>query len=482
MGLTGWASHIRLGVHNHNLTNVLRGLRERVFAVETSNGLAKPPTPAEGAFKRLAGFRQRLLRCITCRPWSYDELILSYTGAKRIRMQEAVESLARRGVQRTDAHLRTFVKAEKINFTSKPDPAPRVIQPRDPRYNAVVGRYLRAVEHPMYAAIAQVWGGPTVMKGYNAEQVAQHFRTAWDQFTDPIAIGLDASRFDQHVSAPALRWEHSVYDAVFKSDELRRLLEWQIDNRGTAYTPDGVVKYRVNGCRMSGDMNTSLGNCLLMCAMIWVMCEEAGVTARLLNNGDDCVLILSRKHWRKLPNIKKWFLDFGFTMKEEPAVDTFEHIEFCQTHPIWGGSGWVMCRSPYVGIMKDLTNIRPQTLPDGSIDVGSFARWCHGVGTAGMALAGGLPIFDSHYRGMLRFGKAGKHRKLTGFGDMSSGFEFMARGMSRSSGVISPETRVSFWRAFGITPDLQEAIEGHINSIQEWQLTNPVCQTTDLYY
>ena len=44
--------------------------------------------------------------------------------------------------------------------TKKPDPAPRVIQPRNVRYNVEVGRYLRRFEHYLYRGIDEIWNGP----------------------------------------------------------------------------------------------------------------------------------------------------------------------------------------------------------------------------------------------------------------------------------------------------------------------------------
>lgn len=479
VGLSGWRGPVRLGVHNHNLTNVLRALTERVYYVSTPQGLARPPQPAEGAFERLNPLRKRLLRFCHCRPWSRDEFVLSYKGAKQQRMQQAVDNLTMRGVLRTDAHLRTFVKAEKVNFTSKPDSTPRPVQPRTPEYNAAVGPYLKAVEKVIYAAIAEIWGGPTVMKGYNGEKVAEHIHAAWGTFVDPVAIGLDASRFDQHISKQCLEFEHSVYNAIFQDDDLRKWLKWQIHNEGKAYTPDGVVKYTVEGCRMSGDMNTALGNCLIMCLLVRLLVEERSIRARLINNGDDCTLILERADLNRLPNIKKWFLDFGFTMKQEPTVDVLEQIEFCQMHPVFDGETWVMCRSPYVGLMKDLTNIRPQHTSDGQLDVESFRKWCHAVGTAGITLGGGIPIFQEHYQAMIRFG-AGSTRKLTGFGRRETGFEHLCKGMTRGYQPVSDQARLSFWRAFGIIPDMQIAVEEHIQSITSWRLNQLTTDSTDI--
>jgi hypothetical protein len=107
-------------------------------------------------------------------------------------------------VQRQDSFLQAFVKAEAVNFTAKPDPAPRIIQPRNPRYNALVGRFIRPLEHRVYIAIGKLFGGPTVMKGYNAVGTASCLRDMWLEFTNPVALSLDASRFDQHVSREAL--------------------------------------------------------------------------------------------------------------------------------------------------------------------------------------------------------------------------------------------------------------------------------------
>jgi len=457
--LSGLCSSYVFGVHDHNLVNVLRGLRERVFGVEKKGVLTPTPKPAAGAYARLGQFRSKLLARITCLPWSYDELILSYRGAKQRRVQEAVASLQTEDVTQRDAELQTFVKAEKINISMKPDPAPRVIQPRSARYNASVGRFLKAVEHPVYAAIARVWGGPTVMKGYNAEEVAEHIVSKMGEFGDPVAIGLDASRFDQHVSVEALQWEHSVYNAIFNDAELRRLLTWQIKNKGVAYTPEGAVRYSIDGCRMSGDMNTALGNCLLMCALVWAYTQGLGIRCSLVNNGDDCVVFMERKDQAKfMQGLDKWFLEMGFNMKVEEPVYDINHIEFCQTKPIEVNGKWTMVRDPFVSLAKDAINLKP----DLSNPVPTFNAWAKSVGQCGLRLAGGVPVVQDFYMRLTTLGKGS--RGVQGFGDESSGFEFMARRMDRGYAQPSAQTRYQFWAAFGITPDEQVALEEHIRS------------------
>jgi hypothetical protein len=374
-----------------------------------------------------------------------EQFISSYRGAKQLAVRAAADSLSSRPISIDDARLKTFVKAEKLNLSSKSDPAPRVIQPRDPRYNCVVGPYLKAHEHNVYRAIADVWGGPTVMKGMNAVEQAAALLDMWSEIPDPCGIGLDASRFDQHVSIPALEFEHSIYNAMFGDKELREALTWQLKNHGVAYCPDGRVKYRVNGCRMSGDMNTSLGNCLLMCALVFTLCQELGVKARLANNGDDCMLILSRKDAGTVrKRVQEWFLEFGFTMKVEDTVYEFERIEFCQTRPVFAAGRYVMCRNPHVCMDKDIFCLHPDSNP--------YELWAGGVGQAGLALAAGIPILQDFYTALKALGRDSSLKD-------GSGMSYLASRMESSALPITPEARVSFYKAFGIPPWEQREAE-----------------------
>ena len=150
----GFAPLCVYGVHNDSLNNLVRGVVERVLKVKGPDGkLRDAPAPLNGIFaERLSDYRTRLLRRVpktTVIP--FGEYHLSYTGRKQKMYKQAEESLLVRAVEKADAEVKTFVKAEKINFTAKGDPAPRVIQPRSPRYNASVGRYLKPFEKNMCA-------------------------------------------------------------------------------------------------------------------------------------------------------------------------------------------------------------------------------------------------------------------------------------------------------------------------------------------
>ena len=119
----------------------------------------------------------------------------------------AVESLKVSPIEEKDSYLNAFVKCEKINRTAKLDPAPRIIQPRKPRFNVCLGRYIKPIEHAIYRAIDKVFGSPTVVKGMNATERGLLLARKWARFSDPVAIGIDAKRFDQHVSELYRDWE-----------------------------------------------------------------------------------------------------------------------------------------------------------------------------------------------------------------------------------------------------------------------------------
>jgi hypothetical protein len=202
---------------------------------------------------------------------------------------------------------------------------------------------------------------------------------------------------------------------------------------------------------MSGDMNTALGNCLLMSAMVWAYLQECGINASLANNGDDCVVIMEQKDLRRFnAGLDQWFREMGFTMKVEEPSYVFERIEFCQTHPLWTPEGWVMCRNSLAAMAKDCHSVLP--LAQGNMALG----WCTAIGECGLALTGGVPIFQSFYLRLLR---AGRGHRMGSHPALESGFARLSAGMARKVRGVDDLTRISFWEAFGILPSDQQRLE-----------------------
>nr|UYL94470.1 MAG: reverse transcriptase-like protein [Guiyang tombus-like virus 1] len=295
----------------------------------------------------------------------------------------------------------------------------------------------------MMKAIDKLWGSKTAIKGYTVEKVGQIMAEKASRFKEPVFVGLDASRFDQHCSRDALEWEHSVYNQVFNCPRLAELLSWQLSNRGTAYTSDGKVKYVVEGCRMSGDMNTSMGNYLIMSSLCYVYCQEVGLRAELANCGDDCVLFLEASDLGKLSSLPDWFTKMGYTMKVEKPVYNLEEIEFCQMHPVFTSRGWIMVRRPDTVVTKDCCVVR------GGMTVSKLEDWLGAQRAGGLSLAGDVPVLSQFY-------KCFPEKTSDCLSDYAAPHKFQA---SQQYGSITDESRYSFWLAFGLTPDEQCAIE-----------------------
>lgn len=440
--------------HTNSVANLLRGIGERVLFTNSKLQLPVLPVDPLVFIRRCGSSLATIARGIGRQsPVSRQAFVDYYKGPRRAFYQNAVDRLARKAVCPRDSHLKTFVKAEKLNFTVKPDPAPRVIQPRGGEYNVEVGRYLRKIEHKIYDQIDLLFASPTIFSKYNSQQQAKLIREKWDKFSQPVCVGIDASRFDQHCSVEALQFEHSLYDMIYNSAELRKLLSWQLHNHGRAKASDGSVRYYKKGSRMSGDMNTSMGNKLLMCLMAYSYIKKKPFKIEFVNNGDDCLLILEAKHLNQLSDLGSDLGEFGYKMVREAPVYEFEQIEFCQTKPLLTVNGWMMVRNVETCLSKDVTCV---TLGH---DTKAYRIWLKKIGTGGKIVNKGVPVLQSFYNMLDRFGVEGKLSTGSGITDEYAWHNKMSQGITTTSTVITEECRYSFWLQTNISPDHQVEIE-----------------------
>nr|QKS69542.1 replicase region RdRP [Erysiphe necator associated tombus-like virus 10] len=445
---------------NSSLQNLVTGVKERVFYVKNEHGeFVRPPQALPDVFEtRLSGVRKRILgRCHYVSPVERASYPLLYTGKKRIVYQDAAETLRWRNLCARDFQVTIFTKTER---TLKPNAVARIVSPMSPEANLETGRFVKPMEHPILEAIADVAGHTVVMKGKNASQVGTCLAQHWEDMGgtgDCVAIGLDASRFDQHVGEQALAFEHTHYPPLLQSPKDRKTLRWllskQLNTKAFGRTKDGTVKYDVEGTRLSGVINTGLGNCILASEMCIAYCEEKSIRFRLANNGDDCVLFIHRKDLTRFSTgLKEWFRDMGFTMVVEDPVYDLEKVVFCQSQPVYDGTSWTMVRDPRTALAKDCVSLKPWHSAKG------FESWIKGVGMSGTSLAGGMPIYDAFYTSFVRAG-GGRQPKTLSMED--GGLYWQSRGMKRRGLAVTDEARHSFWLAFGIPADMQIQLEEH---------------------
>nr|WKV33302.1 MAG: RNA-dependent RNA polymerase [Riboviria sp.] len=455
--------------------NALRGIVERVFL---RNGQRPLVTSRDEFQEALNGFHMRLRSELPrATPIPLADCPGLWLGRHRARYERAFKATASVGWSPRDARSDAFPKSEKTLFAAaKPDPAPRLINPRKPAYNLRLARYVKVQEKRVYEAINRaafvgpaLWKGkrcPVVLKCYNAIERAEILYSMCNSVDDWVAVGLDASRFDQHVSVAALLWEHSNYLHMYRGQpdalrELAALLKCQLFNKGRVKMFDGcVIDYAVEGCRMSGDMNTALGNCMIMSGLVSGLLEKLNIVGHYANDGDDCIVILPRAHLERFQaSVDDHFKSAGFNVVVEAPVDVFEKIEFCQSHPVWNGEQYIMCRN----WVKCINN-----------DAAGFGKWndprqipfqLAAVGQCGGHLCAGIPILQAFYSSMR---EQGHYRKVyhelaeTGFGRMAIGLQRRI-GMSVDAKVrdraVTPRARFSFWLAYGVTPEQQRIME-----------------------
>lgn len=445
-----------LVVNGRSIETLEAGIVERVFYCVKNGDIKSPLSPKHGIYKRLLRFKMKVCRAFGNKPTRLtpEEFVDMYKGRKKTIYANALDEYYG-GVKSRHALLSSFVKAEKVKIAS-----PRVIQPRSSVYNIGLGIYLKHIEHTIYRAIARVFGQKMVVsKGYNVVDLGNNIAELWDEIEDACFIGFDASRFDMHVSVDALIWEHSIYLWLYDRDpELARLLKMQLVNCGVGFCADGKIKYKVNGRRMSGDMNTALGNCIIACAIVYNYMAELGIPFRFINNGDDCGVIVSRKNAPLLDNITKHFNDFGFRLEVEKPVYDLEHLEFCQMNPIFDGEGWRMVRKPVAALQKDTMSL----IPFNSEVL--LRKWIYSVGECGLALCSGVPVMQAFYEMYCRLGKPSKINEAT---YMECGARQLARGLEAKITQITDACRYSFYLACGITPVEQEGLEEYYSSISD---------------
>lgn len=454
-------------VHENCGHNVLAALCMRSLgSVPGSEEAARGPV--YDAFARL----RRVARRYCGSRWSLEQTAESYTGSLRSRYLRALTSLKEDGpLTARDHFLRCFLKAEKCDTRFK-NPKPRMIFPRDPRYNLVLASWLKPFEHWLWGNLKSVGsrGVPktrVVAKGLNPRQRANLIVRKFRAIRDCVVFEVDGKAFEAHVERWLLELEHSVYKTAygklgnsqgFSAEEyahhsLARLLAKQLRLRGAA----GGIRFERDGGRASGDFNTGMGNSLIMVAVVDAVMKLLNVQFDSLTDGDNALLFIRKCD---LSHVTGRFgaealRVSGFEMVLERPVDYLEGIRFGQSAPLQDESGWRMVRD-WRKVLSQGTSSHahlhePRFIP-------SFLA---GVAMCEHSLNAGVPILGEwSYR--LREGCRAARPAAHCWRDYEAlGVDL--DGLAEPVLVpVAAITRLSFERAFGVSPEAQLAIEASL--------------------
>jgi len=121
------------------------------------------------------------------------------------------------------------VKIEKWDTKSLGVKAPRLIQFRCYEYCALISQYLLAIEEVLWKY--ETKGIPVFAKNMNSFKVAETIIQMGDDFSDPVYVLADHSKFDSCITIPWIWLEKEAYLSVFKCELFSELLDHQFRNK-----------------------------------------------------------------------------------------------------------------------------------------------------------------------------------------------------------------------------------------------------------
>lgn len=459
--------------YNNTIQGMERALKERLFYIPDGNGGWTPkPSHAPGV---VLDKMQRFLADMKplssyTHPWTREQFSDSYTGQKKERYHRATKQLNQSGLTAKDCELKFFMKFETFNLSTKPNPSPRGINPPDDKYLVEFGRYIKPVEKKIYDDVETLFGYKVIVKGLNQEERGLLIHESWTSFSDPVCVALDASKFEQSVSAECIEFEKQLYSRYYPGDKhFKWMIEKQKSFRGRARSQNGSLSFKISGVRASGMNNTALGNCVISAGFLYdirarLKSVDKKFDFRAHVDGDDVIVVMERRHFGMFSQFSKpYYQEASFRMKFEEPVDLIEHIDFCQSRPIFDGVKYLMVRNVVASLSKDAVSKKP--LDNKKI----FEKWSAAVGQGGISCTGGIPIQQNFYQCLLRASNGAKPLEND---PLQRSARFKTANMNRTITSVSPETRASYWLAFGIEPDAQILIEEFYDNFS-------ICQEVD---
>lgn len=406
----------------------------------------------------------------------------NYSGKKRDSYLKALSSLKDYNILQDlgkDAKISAFLKREKLELKEESKRKGRVIQGRgDPNFPRFLVWFfrLKCAEKLLYEAKAlfnPLDNTREVAKEQNPRQRAAELLAKVNSLVDPVLISTDCSAFDAHVNTKQLEIEEEFYGSLLRSGNhgdygvFKTLFKHQKYNRGQARFKEGKVSYSVEGCRASGDWNTAFGNVLLVSLFTRRYMLDLGVPNtdwRMYDDGDDCILLVERRYANVIVDgYENYFKRIGHNIKIESVVsckDDIERIEFCQSHPINTYNGWVMARNYEKMISSYFLDCRWLKTKDLAM------KYYSAVGTADSILYAGVPIISVLANRMRDLSGVATIQDITSLGEWRFG---CLSKVVNCDVPITHASRLSFEKAYGLTPSQQVLYEEILSSIDPFE-------------
>lgn len=428
------------GMHSHTVKDELQTISNRhLYATPVPDVLCQEWKLLKGQIRRIARAIGRVSVA------KLDTLVRGRKGRRRNRFWLGIQRYWTNGIRRADSILTEMQKLELYETSKIPIKEDRGIQYRSVQYNVALARQLHGIEERLIGR--HVDGYHPIMKGATPGDRCKRLALASRKFKNPRYVMLDHKRFDAHLHYLLVLLEHWVYLYCRRRDpELRKLLEWQLRNRGYS---KGGIRYKVKGKRLSGDVNTSLGNCIINEAMLRAWLEASGVYGVVFLDGDDSVVIVEKEDYDKLVNVQAFMLKLGMET-EMSYTDDFWQVEFCQSRPVNLDGDLVFARDPH----KVLATIgkMPQ-----SVTYQEARAILRGSAICELAMTPGMPVVQPLMLRLLDV--LGKGRRI-----MNSKWQWKIDNYNLKPDMIVRDidwrARYTLYRSWGIDAGSQLCLEG----------------------
>jgi len=466
-------------IGEHTLSNVLQSAIRRWIAHKGEDGIIRPvikPKPNIFQEEPFKDFVKMVARLVLDRvheqgeviPWSHEKYVSLAPAHKQQLYETTLEQSneKQKVLSRSDSIVEAKTKAEKK--IAKMDFINRLFMPRPTIFHIFFGCFIKPIEHHVYESISDIYSMlsgsrlKTVTKGMNMIEKGTLIFDKRSRFKKPRSILLDVSHFDKHVSAEVMRMvEHLIYTLIYPNDRtLAKLLTETLSNYIDIFTRDGFrVKWTNKGGRMSGDVNTALGNVIVMCACIYYYARKYVTKVfEFTDEGDDCFPTMEEHHsgeWEKLTEV---FKDLGFTLRVEAIVEDIHKIQYCQASPICINGVWRTIRTVESVFSKDTACLTGKNNEE-------FLHWLHEVGTNGAIINDGVPVFSHLYAKYKEWGLKGtltaQQKNDMYYGSLKT----LSAGLEYVGIPITEDSRFEFYLMTGIAPCDQLIIEKEISEL-----------------
>jgi hypothetical protein len=214
---------------------------------------------------------------------------------------------------------------------------------------------------------------------------------------------------------------------------------------------------------MSGDMNTALGNCVLMICMMAAAMKEMGINPsewRMADDGEDwCIMVEEERAKLVQARLPEIFLGYGHDLKVEGVARTLEKVVLCGASPIRVGGKRVMVTKPGRAIGKSRVMVKVYSkrfLP----------AYVATVGQCMLAVNSGVPVLQAHAMALRR-----ANDKLLRY--LPGSYLYRLAGIDVDDARACPvtlEARLDFAVSFGVGVTTQLELEAWFDAVSPEEL------------